>query len=473
MVELALGITRLSEQGESIFDDPDDDVPSEVFLPLAKETTDPIPALRDVEPKIAAVAPDGKGLQDPSDDEGAGNTVVVLQDPEGLAPKAVVLSTMAYALATLFNGRRSAEEVAKLFNERYRQELKPTQALELQVELDKSLFLQSRRFEHTFKRQLHEYLELDIRPATHAGVAYPADPDALKQTIAGFFTAPDGPDEGADKPAEIPAPTAHTLLAAVAPHIDLRVGGATYAHAYKEILAHSEAEIFVIFGVAHQNPGDLLFNVSTKNFDTPLGLVTTEKEIALKLQGAAGGDPVLAELANRGEFSVEFQAVLLTAMMQERNRKFSIIPVLCGSVERFLADDTNPMDAKVFKNFCKTLRTELDKSGKKWCVLCSVDMSHVGPEFNHSTMVGERLLPAIRRGDMKILQPVELLDARAMFREVERTQNSRHVDGVLAMLAMLTVCDGLIHTGRLLHYDQMLKKNSHSAVSYAAMAFSA
>ena len=50
-----------------------------------------------------------------------------------------------------------------------------------------------------------------------------------------------------------------------------------------------------ILGVAHQNPGDLLFNVSLKDFETPLGLVENEKAIAKKLQAAAGGDVVLAE----------------------------------------------------------------------------------------------------------------------------------------------------------------------------------
>jgi AmmeMemoRadiSam system protein B len=455
----------------SIFDD-DDESPSDIFLPLAKDIDRPIPALRDVEPKIAAVAPDGKGLQEPNEDDANSQTVVVLQDPEGLAPKAVVLSTMAYALATLFNGRRSAKEVALAFNERYRQELKPEQALELQRELDKSLFLQSRKFEQTFKRQLQDYLENSARPATLAGSAYPSEPEALDKTIEAFFTAPDAPYAGAKK-FELPATKEHTLLAAVAPHIDLRVGGATYAHAYKEMLIRSEAEVFFILGVAHQNPGELHFNVSVKDFDTPLGTVKTEQAIARKLQAAAGGDPVMAELAHRGEFSVEFQTVLLASLLKKRKRPFTIVPILCGSVEQFLAEDANPLESKAFTGFCDALRAALDECKKKWAVLCSVDMSHVGPEFGHSTIVSERQLPAIRRGDMRILKAVERLDPKALFDEVARTQNSRHVDAIMALLAMLTACKGLLKSGKLLHYDQMLKPASHSAVSYAAMAFNA
>ncbi len=457
-----------------MFDDDDDaDEASEVFLPLAKTVDDPIPSMREVEPKIASVSPDGKGLQEPSEDDSGANTVVVLEDPDGLAPKAVILSTMAYALATLFNGKRSAEEVAHAFNERYHQELKPDQALELQRELDKSLFLQSRRFERTFKKQLNAYLDKEVRPAAHAGTSYPADPLALRKTIEAFFTAPDGPDAGKNKPTEIPAPRIDTLRAIVIPHIDLRVGGATYAHAYKEILARSQAEVFVILGVAHQNPGDILFNVSTKNFETPLGTVTTEHALARKLQEQTGGDQILSELAHRSEFSVEFQAVLLTALLESRKQPFTIVPIVCGGIESFLSDESNPLESEAFTSFCATLREELDKLGKKWCVLCSVDMSHVGPEFNHSTMISERQLPAIKRGDMRILHAVETLDAQGLFDEISRTQNSRHTDGIVSILAMLTVCKDTLKSARLLHYDQMLKKNSHSAVSYAAMAFEA
>src|ERR1051326_1263178 len=100
-----------------------------------------MPALREVHAQIASVDSDGKSLVQPAED-GVGDTVVILEDPEGLAQKPAVLSTMAYALATLFNGKRSANEAALAFNEKYHQEVRPEQALELQKELDKALFLQ-------------------------------------------------------------------------------------------------------------------------------------------------------------------------------------------------------------------------------------------------------------------------------------------------------------------------------------------
>ena len=41
----------------------------------------------------------------------------------------------------------------------------------------------------------------------------------------------------------------------------------------------------------------------------------------------------------------------------------------------------------------------------------------------------------------------------------------------MAVLTMLEVCKGSLKAGRQLHYGQMLKPGTHSAVSFASMAF--
>jgi AmmeMemoRadiSam system protein B len=87
-------------------------------------------------------------------------------------------------------------------------------------------------------------------------------------------------------------------------------------------------------------------------------------------------------------------------------------------------------------------------------------------------MISEKTLPAIERGDRRFLKKLEAVDAKGFYQEIARTENSRHVDAVLAMMTMLKATEGLLKKGEVLHYDQMLKRNTHSAVSYAAMAFS-
>ena len=448
--------------------DEDDDAgdSSSTILPLAKDENAPVPALRDVLARIVNVAGDDK--------EKAGENeqpVVLLEDPEGLAPKPAIISTWAYAMASLFNGERTPAEVAVAFEEQYGQKIEVPQVLDLQRELDKALFLFSKRFERSLKKQIHTYLNNVVRPATHAGSAYPVARDALQKTIEGFFSSPGGPGSLADIPQQ-QISRKNTVRALVLPHIDLQVGGATYAHGYRELICNSEADLFFILGVAHQNPGQNLFNVSLKDFETPFGVLKTEHDIALALQTASGANLTLAELAHRTEHSVEFQAVLLMSLLSERyKRNIQIVPILCGSVDHFLTNETNPMKADVFIRFKDALRTEIDKCKRNWCVLCSVDFSHVGPEFGHSTMMSEHMLPAVERADKKLLKAMEHLDADSLFQEIARTKNSRHVDAVMAVLTLLQSCDGMLSKGRLLHYDQMLKDKSHSVVSYASMVF--
>jgi predicted class III extradiol MEMO1 family dioxygenase len=168
---------------------------------------------------------------------------------------------------------------------------------------------------------------------------------------------------------------------------------------------------------------------------------------------------------------VEFQAVMLSAILQQYKRDFEIVPILCGPSELFLAAESDPFSSKSFTEFVEALRNELDGCKRKWCMLCSVDLSHVGPEFGHSAMMTERFLPPMRRGDERWLKPLERVDAKGAYAEIVRTQNSRHIDAVMSVLTMLQSCNGLIQKGRLLHYDQMLKEGSHSAVSFASMAF--
>lgn len=428
-----------------------------------KEREAPLFALRSVQAESVA-------LKQEAGETGSGGeeNVILLQDPEGFAPAHIVLSSGAYALATLFDGERTATEVSKAFAERYGQKVPPDKIQQLSGELDQALFLESPRFEAQVKQELQRYLETPLRPAMHSGVSYPADPDQLRQSVEGYFALPDGPGAlGTAKPADVDA-----LRGLMLPHIDLRVGGATYAHGYRALLERSQADLFVILGVAHQGHGDGLFNVSAKDYATPLGPVKTARGMARRLQDAAGVAPTLAEFAHKQEHSVEFQAVLMTALLGEHaGREFEIVPVLCGSVEPFLEAKEDPQRSDAFVRFVEALRNELDASKRRWCIVASVDLSHVGPKFGHSTIMTDRLLLPVERADRRMLATVESLDPDKFYFEIMRNENSRHIDAVLALLTLLAVGKGTLQRASLLHYDQMLEAPTKSAVTFASMAF--
>lgn len=462
LLDPGIGADELLEAGDG---EPGDD-PAAV-LPLAIDLDAPLPALREVSVKIVKLAGDRVG----ESQDAEGESMALLQDPQGLAPKPLVLPMWAYALAAMFDGCRNALTISEDFADKFGHVIPPEQILDLQRQLDEALFLFSETLERTLKRQMQSYLGDPNRRAAHAGTSYPAEAQALTSTLESFFAAPDGPGK---LERDIAPPERDTVRALMLPHIDLNVGGATYAHGYAELLRGCDADLFVILGVAHQAPGTGLYYISRKDFETPLGLVHNERGISERLQAAAGGDPAISELAHRTEHSVEFQAVWLQALLAGRcRRNFTIVPVLCGPIEILMAAGLDGLDAAPFKNFAAALREQLDASGRPWCVIGSVDLSHVGPEFQHSTAINERMLPPIERGDRRFLSALERLDSRAAYNEIARTDppNSRNIDAVTAMLTLLESCRGVLASGRLLHYDQLLKDATQSAVSFASMVF--
>ena len=58
----------------------------------------------------------------------------------------------------------------------------------------------------------------------------------------------------------------------LSPHIDFQRGGSVYTWSYKELVENSEADTFVVLGVAHQYCRRR-FALTCKDFETPLGLV--------------------------------------------------------------------------------------------------------------------------------------------------------------------------------------------------------
>jgi len=416
----------------------------------------PIPALRGVQVAQVRMGP-----------EDAADTGFELRDPEDFAPAPALLTPAAFALATLFDGERTAEDVAKEFEQRYEQFPPPEQVLNLAKQLDEALYLDSPRFQQRMRTALLSYLDSPSRPMVHAGTSYPKDPDELRERIAGYFTAPQGPGKIPDGP-----PTKNDLRALMVPHIELNVGGPTCAHGYKQLLERSQADLIVVLGVAHKGPSQPLFHISKKEFETPLGNVKVERGLAERLQEAVGGEPQVMEIAHRTEFSVEFQALFLQTLLKDRQKRdFEIVPVVCGAVEPYLDSEEEPTECESFQRFANALGEELSKTSRKWCVIASVDLSHVGPKFDHSTSIDHKVLLPIERGDKRLLGALQSLDRKAFFNEVQRTKNARNWDGVLALLAMLTAANGNLKSAELLRYEQWLEAPTKSAVTFASMAF--
>jgi len=403
--------------------------------------------------------------------QSSGEVVFVLRDPEGFG-NSVVLPHSAAMLASLMDGSRTLGELASAFEARTRQLVDLADIEQLVHDLDDRMLLDTPRFRARWKQELEIFLNSKTRPAVHAAKAYPADPQALRAELTALFTTGKGPGAPGDPPADGTA--AAGLVGILSPHIDLHRGGPTFAWSYKRLVEESNAELFVIFGTAHA-PMSNLFSVTRKDFETPLGTVETDRQLAARLTANLAATPGGAELnlaadelVHRYEHSLEFQAVFLQFLFGER-RPFKILPVLVGSFHQFMRDGTSPIDSPAVRAFVAAMRKTLEAHGKRVCYISSGDLAHIGQRFGDRSLLNAARLERLTADDKALLEDICRPSANAMFEHVAGENDANRVCGVSPTYMMLEVARPT--RGELLKYDQAVELDGTSCVSFASAAF--
>ena len=136
------------------------------------------------------------------------------------------------------------------------------------------------------------------RPALLAGQAYPSEPAALAEALAGFNGHPSGPGE-----TETVAPSG-VPRGLVAPHIDFERGGPCYAWAYRQLRPEESPGLVVILGTAH-SPVENFLVLCNKDFETPFGPARCDRELADELSARVGPGLTADEFAHYGVTEIE------------------------------------------------------------------------------------------------------------------------------------------------------------------------
>ncbi len=100
----------------------------------------------------------------------------------------------------------------------------------------------------TFAAFHQSYRESGRRPAALAGRSYAATVRSLRAQLEQFFVGSNGAGlPGADGNGGRPG-----VRGILSPHIDFHRGGSVYTWSYKELVENTQADTFVVLGVAHQ-----------------------------------------------------------------------------------------------------------------------------------------------------------------------------------------------------------------------------
>jgi MEMO1 family protein len=395
--------------------------------------------------------------------------LLALRDPEGFG-QTLVLPYGAAVVAVLMNGKRSLAEVQTEFQRRTGAVAALVDVKEIVRQLDTARLLDGPRFREYRRGLIEAFLSSPVRPPSHAGGAYPDQPQALRAQFDALFTCEGGP--GPIRPAA--ACNGRSLCGILSPHIDFHRGGPAFAWAYKAVVEHDDADLFVIFGTAH-SPMQQLFCVSRKDFDTPLGTVRTDGQfvdrLAAHLASSVAGrciDPLADELAHRAEHSIEFQALFLQYVLGGK-RDFRIVPILVGSFQEFLADGALPADAPEVQAMLAAVRAAVVEHPGKVCYISGADFAHIGQRFGDQGLLDARRLAAQSKDDRVLLELACRCDAAGFFRHVARQSDRSRICGLSPTYTMLEALGSA--RGELLKYDQAVEPDGTSCVSFASAAF--
>ncbi|WZO99675.1 AmmeMemoRadiSam system protein B [Isosphaeraceae bacterium EP7] len=386
-----------------------------------------------------------------------GRSFVALEDPLGLFAQPMLVPWDAWIrVVQHFDGTRTLAAIQALALRETGHFIDLADLESLTEQLDQALVLDGPTFQ-AFRR---DYAESRVRPPAFAGRSYASTQRSLQAQLLQCFAG----EGGAGEPTV--GDVDGRLRGILSPHIDFRRGGRAYSWAYRALAERSDADTFVILGVAHQACARR-FVLTRKDFDTPLGLVETDRDYVDRIAEFAGPTYFDDELAHRMEHSVEFQAVFLKYVLGDR--PFRIVPILVGSFYDLMIRRAEPIEDAEVRQFIEALKQAEREAPGKVVYIAGIDLCHVGPEFGDPDPVSAELLGTIRSFDEGMLGHATGCDAAGWFGHATKVQDRWRVCGLAATYTMLQAMGPA--EGLVLNYQQAVDEGRTCCVSFASVSY--
>jgi AmmeMemoRadiSam system protein B len=377
-----------------------------------------------------------------------------LKDPLELSDLVILLPQDLYFLLQYFDGEHSLDDMTSVYMRQFNSFLDVGRLKKLIKKMDDALLLVNKRSEKRLQQIESAYQKQTVRPPVCVGSSYAGDKSDLEKELQQYL-----------KKATSDVPTHRfqhkTINGMVLPHIDPRLGGAAYASAYKILENAHPIDLFVILGISHQHTAQP-FVVTAQDFDTPLGLVQTDKELLNAVLDECKTDFRRDELVHRDEHSIEFQTIFLKHCYKS---DFKILPVLCS-----FSYDMDVQERDQFAEFTQAMRSVLNSFDGRICFIAGVDFSHIGPYYGDEFIPDSYLLAKVERLDKAILESLAQQDKKEFDRHFSRSQNKYNICGYPAMRTLLEFLPPSNAT--LLTYDNAIMDDQRSTVTFASMIFS-
>jgi AmmeMemoRadiSam system protein B len=240
-----------------------------------------------------------------------------------------------------------------------------------------------------------------------AGLFYPAQPEALKAEVTRLLS-----------PRQAPQP----VKAVVSPHAGLGYSGAVAGAVYGRI--HCPA-VFLLLGPNHRGVGEPVALTAEGEWETPLGAVAIDREVATALRSAC---PLIREdpVAHAHEHSLEVQLPFL----QMLGAAVHIVPLVLGLAPY-----------EVCQELAHAVAQTVRRTSRAVVIVASTDMTHCGPHYRHLPPAGMTAHAFAYQEDRYAIDRMLALDAQGLYEVVRQ----RHITmcGFVPTTVALLACQEL------------------------------
>lgn len=390
----------------------------------------------------------------------SGKDVICVRDATGFVDHILAVPVPVFYMFPLMDGAHSIHDIQAEFKKATGQTLSEEHLNEIVQSLDDNYLLDTERFAIYREESIRDFSMEKIRRASHAGISYEAEPDALKKQFDEYF------DSLKERKERRVLSKRARIFGVVAPHIDIRAGGHCYATAFESLAMSIEPpERIVILGTAHRGL-ERLFAATRKDFETPLGVAETDQAFLDTLSEYFGDGLFTEEYAHRAEHVIEFQVLFLQHIFSNRVK---IVPILCSFDQSMLDVSLFPEESGRVDAFCEALKKCFEEFPRT-CVIASADLSHLGPLYGDSEGLDENGILSLEQRDNEVLQVLEGGNAEQFASLLAKDQNATRICGFPPIYTMLRVLNGA--RGLVLDYAGTQMDEHGSVVTFASVVFS-
>jgi len=319
--------------------------------------------------------------------------------------------------------------------------------------LTRSGFLEDETFRQMKAERERQFADDAVREPTHAGLAYPAEGDELRETMNVWMPA------GADGIRE-------NLIAIASPHVSPAGGYESYRAAYRLLGAEYKDRTFVILGTSHYGAPER-FGLTRKPYVTPYGQSHTDTSLVDELTRLAPGSIATEDYCHAVEHSIEFQVLFLQSIF---GADINVLPILCGSYAQSIYYGGKPEADDNVNRFLGALGDiAARKSGKLLWVL-GIDMAHMGRRYGdpYGALAHENEMLAVGGRDRQRMERIAAGDATGFWDLVQENHDDLKWCGSSPVYTFLKAVPGA--RGAIENYEQW-NIDPQSVVSFAAMSF--